>query len=98
MVEAQDLDLNHRRRGRQKGSTMSSEQQKPTIGRIVHYQSYGTPGGEYLPAPRAAVVTEVGEDGVVGLCVLNPTGQFFTQGVRFAATPTPGHWNWPPRA
>ena len=32
---------------------------QPTIGRIVHYQSYGTPGGEYLPEPRAAVITEV---------------------------------------
>ena len=21
----------------------------PSVGRIVHYQSYGTPGGEYLP-------------------------------------------------
>ena len=76
---------------------MSSEQQ-PTIGRIVHYQSYGTPGGEYQSAPRAAIVTEVGEGGVVGLCILNPTGQFFTRGVLFAATPTPGHWSWPPRA
>lgn len=27
---------------------------KPSIGRIIHYQSYGTPGGEYLPETRAA--------------------------------------------
>ncbi len=32
---------------------------QPTVGRIVHYQSYGTPGGEYLPEPRAAIVTSV---------------------------------------
>ena len=79
---------------------------KPTIGRIVHYQSYGTPGGEYLPEPRAAVITEVGHaqllpgaelTEVVGLCVLNPTGQFFNQRVPFADVPTPGHWNWPPK-
>lgn len=31
----------------------------PTIGRIVHYVSYGTPGGEYHRACRAAIVTEV---------------------------------------
>lgn len=33
--------------------------QQPSIGRIVHYRSYGTPGGEYAPACRAAVVTDV---------------------------------------
>jgi hypothetical protein len=27
---------------------------------LVHYRSYGTPGGEFAPACRAAVVTEVG--------------------------------------
>lgn len=75
----------------------------PTVGRIVHYQSYGTPNGEYLPLPRAAVITEVNEgqnDGrnSVALCVLNPTGLFFNTDVPFALTPTPGHWNWPPRA
>lgn len=80
---------------------------EPTIGRSVHYQSYGTPGGEYLPSPRAAVITEVGytqlEPGAdpvqfVGLAIFNPTGMFFNQTVPFAEEPTPGHWNWPPRA
>lgn len=78
----------------------------PSIGRVVHYQSYGTPGGEYLPEPRAAIITEVGSEqpaanykpaGAVGLCVLNPTGLFFNRDVPYADTPTPGHWNWPPR-
>lgn len=36
---------------------MSSQQ--PTVGRIVHYRSYGTPGGEYPSVCRAAVITEV---------------------------------------
>lgn len=72
--------------------------QKPTVGRIVHYQAYGTPGGEFPSVPRAAVVTEVDPDGVtVGLCVLNPTGQFFNRGVKFSAESKPGCWNWPPR-
>ena len=31
---------------------------KPSVGRIVHYQSYGTPGGEYKPKARAAIITE----------------------------------------
>lgn len=73
-------------------------EQKPSVGRIVHYQSYGTPGGEYSSLPRAAVITETyGESSCVGLCVLNPTGQFFTQSVPYSETPKPGHWSWPPR-
>jgi hypothetical protein len=100
---------------------MTSASPKPSTGRIVHYVSHGTPGGEYSRECRAAVVTEVpGEfassEGVltpvVGLCVLNPTGQFFKQGVR----PDHGHpdsaggtnlcggldyrggtWHWPAR-
>lgn len=33
----------------------------PSVGRIVHYVSYGTPGGEYASQCRAAVITEVGQ-------------------------------------
>lgn len=77
----------------------------PSVGRIVHYQSFGTPGGEYLPEPRAAVITTVkgiiaaggGWGGNVGLAILNPTGLFFNDSVPFSETPKPGHWNWPPR-
>lgn len=71
----------------------------PSIGRIVHYHSFGTPGGEFKPAPRAAVVTQVNADvrNSVGLCILNPTGQYFNTDVPFAEEPTPGHWSWPPR-
>ena len=61
---------------------------KPSVGRIVHYVSYGTPGGEYKSECRAAIVTEVQDwdspanvAGEIGLCVLNPTGQFFNQDV-----------------
>lgn len=32
---------------------------KPSVGRIVHYVSYGTPGGEYTSQCRAAVVAGV---------------------------------------
>ena len=75
---------------------------KPSIGRIVHYTSYGTPGGEFLPEPRAAIITEVIDDSedvhnpVVGLCVLNPGGMFFNQAV-YSEKPKPGHRSWPPR-
>lgn len=80
-------------------------EQKPSIGRIVHYHSYGTPGGEYLPAPRAAIVTAiegaVEVDGVetqfLSLAILNPTGMFFNVAVPSSDEPKPGHWSWPPR-
>lgn len=51
---------------------------KPSVSRMVHYVSYGTPGGEYLPECRAAVIAEVHDDDLVELCVLNPKGIFFT--------------------
>jgi len=73
--------------------------QAPSIGRVVHYHSYGTPGGEYLPEPRAAVITGINdaEEQRVHLAVLNPTGMFFNLDVRFSETPAPGCWSWPPR-
>ncbi len=33
----------------------------PSVGRIVHYVSYGTPGGEYTSQCRAAIITGVPE-------------------------------------
>lgn len=37
-----------------------SNEQIPSIGRIVHYVAYGTPGGEFpVGAHRAAIITEV---------------------------------------
>lgn len=71
----------------------------PTVGRMVHYVSYGTPGGEYGQECRAAVITAVRdmepvpEHGVpyVDLCVLNPTGMFFNQSVKYHdGAETPG--------
>ncbi|HKU01423.1 MAG TPA: hypothetical protein VJQ80_01265 [Arthrobacter sp.] len=78
----------------------------PSIGRIVHYHSYGTPGGEYLPEPRAAIITAIPDalpahwadrKSPVSLCILNPTGMFFNELVAFSEEPKPGHWSWPPR-
>jgi len=92
---------------------------KPSVGRVVHYVSYGTPGGEYKSECRAAVVTEVDpfveRDSAqhVGLCVLNPTGQFFNRAVPYhegdagqdhareeipARSYHGGTWHWPERA
>jgi len=57
--------------------------QVPSVGRIVHYVSHGTPVREdgtqaYTSQCRAADVTEVDPSGYrVGLMVKNPTGLFF---------------------
>jgi hypothetical protein len=67
----------------------------PTIGRIVHYTSYGTPNGEYDSACRAAIVTEVHSDTVVSLAVLNPTGAFFNLALPYDENQTGGTWHWP---
>lgn len=74
---------------------------KPTVGQIVHYQSYGSPGGEYASQCRAAIVTEVcdnpGGNGAdcASLAVLNPTGAFFNQHVPAdEESKLGGTWHW----
>jgi len=68
---------------------------KPTIGRIVHYFSYGTPNGEFKSEARAAIITAVHNDYEVDLFVMNPTGIFLNQKVKQGTLG--GHWNWPER-
>jgi hypothetical protein len=81
---------------------------KASVGRIVHYVSYGTPGGEYPSVCRAAVITAVVapeelDEGhqfpaIVHLCVLNPEGLFFNQYVhQNETTKQGGTWHWPER-
>jgi hypothetical protein len=70
----------------------------PTVGRIVHYVSYGTPNGEYKPLHRAAIVTAVyGDPEDLALCVLNPTGIFFNEHVCYDDNFAGGTWHWPER-
>jgi len=74
------------------------ENQKPSVGRVVHYISYGTPNGEYKPEHRAATIVRVGaddEDQEVGLCIMNPTGLFFNERVKKGDRE--GQWHWPER-
>lgn len=79
---------------------MPNTSMQPTIGRVVHYKSYGTPNGEYKSEPRAAIVTAVhfaDQSTVVesvDLCILNPTGMFFAQNLKKGSEP--GQWDWMP--
>lgn len=68
----------------------------PTVGRIVHYHRPGLLGA----APLAAIVTAADGSDRVSLVAFYPAEalQRHVHDVPFAATPTPGHWNWPPRA
>ncbi len=81
--------------------------QTPSVGRDVHYISYGTPGGEYPSVCRAAKVTAVDtyQDGVgdthighLSLCVFNPDGLFFNKTVhQDEIDKRGGTWHWPER-
>lgn len=72
---------------------------RPTIGRIVHYVSYGTPGGEYTKECRAAIVTETDTSDTVALAVFNPTGMFFNHTVVYHdGAETPGSPDCPDAA
>jgi len=71
------------------------------IGMGMHYTSYGTPGGEYGKECRAAIVTEIlkpyvsdDEHEVVSLAVLNPTGVFFNQEVKYDRDRAGGTWHY----
>jgi hypothetical protein len=82
---------------------------RPSVGRIVHYLSHGTPvrpdGSQAFPPQcRAAIVTEVDPDDPdrVGLQVLNPTGNFMHPlaaggSSRDEDQEQGGTWHWPER-
>jgi hypothetical protein len=63
---------------------------KPTIGKIVIYQSYG--------GPRAAIITEIDavaiEEPIVSLCIFNTDRLLFNKRVIFSKELKPGHWSW----
>ncbi|ASR85016.1 hypothetical protein SEA_PHELPSODU_3 [Mycobacterium phage PhelpsODU] len=71
----------------------------PTVGRIVHYQPYESLDDPAVTTePLAAIVTQALGPDLVSLCVLSVDGMSFVRFADYAAEPTPGCWNWPPRA
>lgn len=83
----------------------------PSVGRVVHYVSYGTPGGEYTSQCRAAIVAGVppnpeqvppvlaegGPAVQLDLVVLNPTGLLFNRCHQDEQDKRGGTWHWPER-
>lgn len=74
--------------------------QKPSVGRIVHYTPPSNESGG-KGQPHAAVVTHVWGDSCVNLNVLQD-GSFklanlTPTSVSFSDNGSPGTWNWPPR-
>lgn len=70
--------------------------QKPSVGRIVHYQAHGSPDGTHKSAARAAIVTEVFNDTCVSLLLVLV---FFNTSVLMDESESPrgGTWRWPPK-
>lgn len=79
------------------------QKEMPNVGDVVHYKSYGTPGGEYRKECRAAIVTartpfdSVPIHDTMSLCVLNPDGMYFSHRVHQDGSDDPcgGTWHWP---
>lgn len=75
--------------------------QKPSIGRIVHFQFSAKNTGDGHGGPYAAVVTHVNRDGRVELEVFGNTTFRFQYGLRHRQDPARRYeddfWEWPPR-
>jgi hypothetical protein len=77
-------------------SVDSVSDQKPTVCRMVHFVSYGTPACE--SGCQAAVITETTTWDTVGLAVLSPFGATFVRTIAHdEAGKAAGTWHWPER-
>lgn len=76
---------------------MERDMEKASVGRVVLYTRYGSPGGEHLPEPSPAIVVKVLNDDTnqCQLFVMNPNGLYFND-TPFSDEPKPGHWSWMP--
>lgn len=69
---------------------------KPTIGRIVMYMRFGSPGGEHKAEPSPAIIVKVlnEETQECQLFVVNPNG-FYFNATQYSEELKPGCWSWP---
>jgi hypothetical protein len=92
-----------------KGEVM--QQQKPTVGRMVHFAPPQACVGPESLTLYPAIITQVnppvkgvpGDDGsdrpeTVELVTFGPNSVYFQHKVQFAEILKPGTWSWPPRA
>lgn len=70
--------------------------------RSILYMAHGSADGKYPAVPRSAIITEVHpvNFNIVKVCVLNPTGIFFTDWLEIQYPDMPGYGNggtvfWP---
>lgn len=73
--------------------------QSPAVGRIVHYW----PTQQWHHAPWPAIITGLWDRDDVHLNIFTPYGHAEDPipedgAYPYAESPTPGHWNWPPRS
>lgn len=67
---------------------------KPTVGRMVYYNTRGSADGVFLSRPLAAIVTRVYEDGEISVAAFRETGLHFEMKVKQGLEP--GCWDWMP--
>ena len=70
-------------------------EQKPSVGRIVHYVSLGSKDGKFESECRAAIVTSVGVNNQVSLTVFNPNGMYLNECSEHSEEAKGGTWHWP---
>ena len=78
---------------------MDQVQQKPSVGRIVHYRALGSADGKFpVGECRAAIITQVPNDSsALKLSVFNPTGIYFNESAEYSEEIKGGTWHWPER-
>lgn len=71
-------------------------EKKASIGRVVNYMKYGTPGGEHKPEASPAIITKVLNEDTqeCQLFVMNPNGVYFNA-TPYSKEPKGGSWSWP---
>jgi hypothetical protein len=74
---------------------VSNPARTPYITELVHYESYGTPGGEHPQTCRPAIVIQVNDPQTrrLQLAVFNPNGLYFNDTPHDEGR-SGGSWHW----
>ena len=80
--------------GTNSNKIMDENKVMPTVGRIVLYKTRGSSDGKFPSTDQPAIITEVEENGNIGLTIFYPTGLNFCRGVERGQGG--GQWDWMP--